>query len=98
MGRSLRTVRNTKNSEGITGVFSCDDNDDMNRTDLGAFQIKDGKFQFLGLIGADTCQPVPWPIQATALCIEHSHASPAPFGRQEGLWRRPGDVVGSSAW
>ncbi len=51
----LEAIRNTRNFEGITGVFSFDENGDTDRTDMGAFLVKDGKFQFVGLIGADKC-------------------------------------------
>jgi branched-chain amino acid transport system substrate-binding protein len=51
----LEALRNTKNFEGITGRFSFDDNGDTDRTDMGGFQVKDHKFQFVGLISKDKC-------------------------------------------
>jgi ABC-type branched-subunit amino acid transport system substrate-binding protein len=48
-------MRNTKDFEGITGRFSFDENGDTNRTDMGGFQVKDNKFQFVGLISKDKC-------------------------------------------
>jgi branched-chain amino acid transport system substrate-binding protein len=51
----LEALRNTKNFEGITGRFSFDDNGDTDRTDMGGFQVKDNKFQFVGLISKDKC-------------------------------------------
>ncbi len=51
----LEALRNTQNFEGITGRFSFDDNGDTNRTDMGGFQVKDNKFQFVGLISKDKC-------------------------------------------
>jgi branched-chain amino acid transport system substrate-binding protein len=51
----LDALRNTKNFEGITGRFSFDDNGDTDRTDMGGFQVKDHKFQFVGLISKDKC-------------------------------------------
>lgn len=54
-GKILEALRNTKNFEGITGRFSFDDNGDTDRTDMGGFQVKDHKFQFVGLISKDKC-------------------------------------------
>jgi branched-chain amino acid transport system substrate-binding protein len=51
----LEALRSTKNFEGITGRFSFDDNGDTDRTDMGGFQVKDNKFQFIGLISKDKC-------------------------------------------
>jgi branched-chain amino acid transport system substrate-binding protein len=51
----LEAMRNTKNFEGITGRFSFDENGDTDRTDMGGFQVKDNKFQFVGLISKDKC-------------------------------------------
>jgi len=51
----LEALRNTKNFEGITGRFSFDENGDTDRTDMGGFQVKDNKFQFIGLISKDKC-------------------------------------------
>jgi len=51
----LEALRNTKNFEGITGRFSFDNNGDTDRTDMGGFQVKDHKFQFVGLISKDKC-------------------------------------------
>jgi branched-chain amino acid transport system substrate-binding protein len=51
----LEALRSTKNVEGITGRFSFDDNGDTDRTDMGGFQVKDNKFQFVGLISKDKC-------------------------------------------
>jgi branched-chain amino acid transport system substrate-binding protein len=51
----LEALRGTKNFEGITGRFSFDDNGDTDRTDMGGFQLKDNKFQFIGLISKDKC-------------------------------------------
>jgi branched-chain amino acid transport system substrate-binding protein len=51
----LEALRNTKNFEGITGRFSFDENGDTDRTDMGGFQVKDNKFQFVGLISKDKC-------------------------------------------
>lgn len=51
--RILEAVRNTKNFEGITGKFSFDANGDTDRSDMVGFLIKDGKYQFQRLIGAD---------------------------------------------
>jgi branched-chain amino acid transport system substrate-binding protein len=53
--RILEAMRNTKDFEGITGRFSFDENGDTNRTDMGGFQVKDNKFQFVGLISKDKC-------------------------------------------
>ncbi len=49
----LEAVRNTKNFEGITGKFSFDANGDTDRSDMVGFLIKDGKYQFQRVIGAD---------------------------------------------
>ena len=35
--------------------FCVDDNGDTDRTDMGGFQVKDNKFQFVGLISKDKC-------------------------------------------
>ena len=51
----LEALRNTKNFEGVTGRFSFDANGDTDRTDMGGFQVKDNKFQFVGLISKDKC-------------------------------------------
>jgi branched-chain amino acid transport system substrate-binding protein len=51
----LEALRQTKNFEGITGRFSFDENGDTDRTDMGGFQVKDSKFQFVGLISKDKC-------------------------------------------
>jgi branched-chain amino acid transport system substrate-binding protein len=51
----LEALRNTKNFEGITGRFSFDANGDTDRTDMGGFQVKENKFQFVGLISKDKC-------------------------------------------
>jgi branched-chain amino acid transport system substrate-binding protein len=51
----LEALRNTKNFEGITGRFSFDENGDTDRTDMGGFQVKDNKFQFVGLISKARC-------------------------------------------
>jgi branched-chain amino acid transport system substrate-binding protein len=51
----LEALRTTKNFEGITGRFSFDENGDTDRTDMGGFQVKENKFQFVGLIGKDKC-------------------------------------------
>ena len=51
----LEALRSTKNFEGITGRFSFDENGDTDRTDMGGFQVKDNKFQFIGLISKDKC-------------------------------------------
>jgi branched-chain amino acid transport system substrate-binding protein len=51
----LEALRNTKNFEGITGRFSFDENGDTDRTDMGGFQVKENKFQFVGLISKDKC-------------------------------------------
>jgi branched-chain amino acid transport system substrate-binding protein len=51
----LEALRNTRNFEGITGRFSFDNNGDTDRTDMGGFQVKDNRFQFVGLISKDTC-------------------------------------------
>jgi branched-chain amino acid transport system substrate-binding protein len=51
----LEALRNTQNFEGITGRFSFDDNGDTDRTDMGGFQVKENKFQFVGLISKDKC-------------------------------------------
>jgi branched-chain amino acid transport system substrate-binding protein len=53
--RILDALRQTKNFEGITGRFSFDENGDTDRTDMGGFQVKDSKFQFVGLISKDKC-------------------------------------------
>jgi branched-chain amino acid transport system substrate-binding protein len=51
----LQALRDTKNFEGITGRFSFDENGDTDRTDMGGFQVKDHRFQFIGLISKDKC-------------------------------------------
>lgn len=51
----IEALRTTKDFEGITGRFSFDDNGDTDRTDMGGFQVKDHKFQFVGLISKDKC-------------------------------------------
>jgi branched-chain amino acid transport system substrate-binding protein len=51
----IEALHNTKNFEGITGRFSFDENGDTDRTDMGGFQVKDNKFQFVGLISKDKC-------------------------------------------
>jgi len=54
-GKILEALRNTKNFEGVIGRFSFDANGDTDRTDMGGFQVKDNKFQFVGLISKDKC-------------------------------------------
>ncbi|MCI0483800.1 MAG: branched-chain amino acid ABC transporter substrate-binding protein [candidate division NC10 bacterium] len=49
----LSAVRNTKNFPGITGIFSFDKNGDTTVTDMAGYLVKDGKFQFLRVIGKD---------------------------------------------
>ena len=49
----LEAVRNTANFSGITGTFSFDKNGDTTRTDMAGYLVKDGKFQFLRVIGKD---------------------------------------------
>jgi branched-chain amino acid transport system substrate-binding protein len=49
----LDAVRNTKNFTGITGTFSFDKNGDTTRTEMAGYLVKDGKFQFLRVIGKD---------------------------------------------
>ncbi len=49
----LEAVRNTKNFNGITGVFSFDENGDTTRTDMVGFIVKDGKFEFVRTISSD---------------------------------------------
>lgn len=49
----LEAVRNTKNFPGVTGTFSFDPNGDTTRTDMAGYLVKDGKFQFLRVIGKD---------------------------------------------
>jgi branched-chain amino acid transport system substrate-binding protein len=51
----LEALRSTNNFEGITGRFSFDANGDTDRTDMGGFQVKENKFQFVGLISKDKC-------------------------------------------
>jgi branched-chain amino acid transport system substrate-binding protein len=51
----LEAMRNTRDFEGITGRFSFDANGDTDRTDMGGFQVKDNKFQFVGLISKEKC-------------------------------------------
>jgi len=40
----LEAMRQTKDFEGVTGKFSFDENGDTNRTDMGGWTVKDGKF------------------------------------------------------
>ena len=47
-GKILEALRKTKNFEGITGRFSFDDNGDTDRTDMGGFRSKIGKFSSSG--------------------------------------------------
>ena len=49
----LEAVRNMENFPGITGTFSFDSNGDTTRTDMAGYLVKDGKFQFLRVIGKD---------------------------------------------
>jgi len=49
----LEAVRKTKDFPGITGTFSFDKNGDTTRTDMAGYLVKDGKFQFLRVIGKD---------------------------------------------
>lgn len=51
----IEALHNTKNFEGITGRFNFDENGDTDRTDMGGFQVRDNKFQFVGLITKDKC-------------------------------------------
>lgn len=48
----LTAVRNTKSFEGVTGRFSFDENGDTNRTDMVAYTVVDGKWQYVsGITG-----------------------------------------------
>jgi branched-chain amino acid transport system substrate-binding protein len=49
----LHAMATTKNFTGVVGKFSFDKNGDTNRTDMAAFHIKDGKWDFLYKISGD---------------------------------------------
>ena len=42
----LEAVRQTRNFEGVTGIFSFDENGDTNRTDMVGWTVKNGKFVY----------------------------------------------------
>jgi branched-chain amino acid transport system substrate-binding protein len=49
----LHAVATTKNFNGVVGRFSFDQNGDTNRTDMAAFEVKDGKWNFRYKIAGD---------------------------------------------
>ncbi len=48
----LEAIRQTKNFEGITGKFSFNENGDTDRTDMGGWVVKNGKFVYAQNISA----------------------------------------------
>jgi len=59
-GAILQAMRDTRDFEGVTGVFGFDENGDPTITSLGGNEVRDGEFMFSGVITPtmnESCTP-----------------------------------------